>query len=306
MEPTVSVIIPTYNGVQKVQNTIRALEWQTYKAFEVIIVVDGSLDNTVKVLQKQQFILPNFQIIEQNNRGRSGSRNRGAKEASGELLVFFDDDMRPLPDCIQRHVKHHQQHSQTLGVGNVPEDFAKMETDFQRYKAHLSRKWVEPLKANNGLIPPDKPFLTAANFSISKDLFWQLGGFDKNLTDAEDFDLAVRASWVHVPIYFLNEAIAWHDDFITCRSYIQRQRQYRVANQTLRKLKPALYLHQDQYIYNEATNLKRLIYNLLSHRFWVKLIDRTSFLQWLPRSVRYKLYSIIVTGLSIHFPNRTV
>ncbi len=288
------------------QNTIRALEQQTFKDFQLIIVVDGSLDNTVEAIQEKDFNFSNFRIIEQENRGRSGSRNRGAKEATGDLLIFFDDDTRPLPDCVQYHIKHQQQYPQTLAVGNVPEDFAKMKTDFQLYKAYLSRKWVEPLKVNNGLIPSDKPFVTAANFSISKDLFWQLGGFDENLTDAEDFDLAVRATQQNVPIYFLHEATAWHDDFITCRSYIQRQRQYRVANQKLRVLKPLVYQNQSQYVFNEVQGLKRFVYSSLSHRIWVYLIDNTCVFRLLSQSIRYRLYAAIITGLSVYFPTRSV
>lgn len=302
----VSVIIPTYNGAKKILNTLQCLDRQIFANLEVIIIVDGSSDHTADFLKKHKFNLKHLRIIEQENRGRSGSRNRGAREATGDLLIFFDDDTRPLPNCIETHVKHHERNPQTLAVGNVPEDLSKMQTDFQRYKAYLSRKWVEPLKANNGLIASDKPFLTAANFSIPKDLFWQLDGFDENLTDAEDFDLAVRASQANLPIYFLHEAIAWHDDFITCRSYIQRQRQYRAAHQKLRVLKPELYQDLSQYIFNEAKGLEYLLYNILSHRFWVQLIDRTVLLQLLPRFIRYRLYAVIITGLSVYFPNRSV
>jgi len=306
MSLQVSVIIPTYNGVGKILNALKALESQQEAVFEVIVVVDGSLDNTVEILQKQNFDFLNFRIIEQENRGRSGSRNRGAKEAAGDLLIFFDDDMRPIPECITLHLQHHQTRSGNIIVGTQTEERSQVKTDIQQYKAHLTRKWEKQLKVNNGLIPKEKPFLTAANFSISKDLFWQLGGFDENLTDAEDFDLAVRASQMHISIYFVHEAIAWHDDFITCRSYIKRQRQYRTANQSLRASKPALYQHQSQYVFNAARGLKRFIYIILSHRFWVRLIDHTSLFHLIPRPLRYKLYAAIITGLSVHFPNRSI
>ncbi len=302
----ISVSIATYNGASKVIHVLHALEKQSYRDFEVIVVIDGSTDHTAEVLQRTSFDLPHFRYIEQENKGRSGSRNRGARESRGELLLFFDDDTRPLPDCIEKHLAHHALHPGTIAVGGVPEDYEKVTTDFQAYKAYLSRKWVEPLQANGGLMDAEKPFLTAANCSMPKALFEQLHGFDEQLTDAEDFDLATRASRQQIPMYYLHDAIAWHDDFLTCRRYVQRQRQYQVANQMLCRLKPELYGSQSQYVLTEGGGLKKLIYSFLSNRFFVNLIDKTPVFQLFPRSIRYRFYSLVVTGLAAYFPTKKI
>ena len=303
---SVSVIVPTYNGAKKILNTLQALEKQTFKAFEVIVVIDGSSDDTAEMLKSKVFDFQQFTIIEQENRGRAGSRNQGAAEALGELLIFFDDDIRPVSECIRLHLQHHHQFPGTLAVGNVPEDLEKSLTDFQQYKAFLSRKWTAPLTQNNGLIDPEKPFLTAANFSVSKKMFEKLGGFDNTLTDSEDFDLAVRASALKVPIYFLADALGWHDDFVTCRSYIRRLRQYTQSHAMLRNQKPDLY---GKFIFNQPSKVsffKKLIYAFFSQNFWITLIDTTDFLRILPRFHRYKLYDLITTGLSVYFPDKKI
>jgi len=302
----ISVIIPTYNGAHKIVHTLAALQKQTYKNFEVVVVIGRSEDDTLQRINGGNFGLTSLRVIIQENRGRAGNRNSGAKEAKGELLIFFDDDMRPIPECVALHAIHHQNHIKTIAVGSQIEEWEQMKTDIQQYKAYLSRKWLAPLQVGQGLIPASQPFLTAANFSISKDLFMHLGGFDENLSDAEDFDLAVRAVQLETPIYFLSKAIAWHDDFLTCRSYIQRQRQYKVANQRLRRSKPSLYKDQTQYVFSEVKGLKRFIYGVLSHRFSVLLIDHTFIFKVFPKSLRYKLYSVIITGLSVYFPNRSI
>src|SRR6187397_1060160 len=95
-----SVIIPTYNGAHKVVNVLRALEQQTHLPDEVVVVIDGSTDNTAELLRTNTFKLPSLRIIEQPNGGRAQVRNRGAKEASQDLLIFFDDDMRPVPQSV--------------------------------------------------------------------------------------------------------------------------------------------------------------------------------------------------------------
>lgn len=291
----VSVIIPTYNGAHKVINALEALATQGRQDFEVIVVVDGSTDDTLAVLRRQDWGIQHLMIIEQANGGRSISRNNGAKQAKGNILVFFDDDTRITADCLNKHIAHHQKIPRSFLVGSVPEDYDKMKTDFQHYKAHLSRKWVEPL-------PTEKPlnkqnlFLTAANFSTPKDLFWELGGFDECLTDAEDFDLGVRAFQKGVPVYFDKENIVWHDDFITCKSYFKRLKQYATSHKKLMALKPEVYTEYNQYQPKPIGTFKKIIYGFLSFNFWVWCIDNMNILRILPTRLRYKLYDLITTA----------
>ncbi len=271
----------------------------------MILVVDGSQDETKKVLE-QAFPVPNFQVIWQQNRGRGATRNRGAQEANGALLVFFDDDMRPVPDCLTYHIRHHQRVARSILVGNQMEDLEAMHTDIQRYKGYLSRKWIQPLEENKAPLDSENLFLTAANFSISKQLFFELGGFDERLTDAEDFDLAVRANQTDISIYFDASALGWHDDWITCQSYIKRGRQYRQAHEKLKEIKPALYADFQPYAYKPVSGLKKMIYSLLARKLWVEMIDRYNLLLVFPRSVRYRFYDLIITGLIAHFPDRKI
>lgn len=288
----VSIIIPTYNGAHKVVNALQSLAQQDRQDFEVIVVIDGSTDDTEAILRRQGWGLKNLQIVVQKNGGRSISRNQGAKVATGDLLVFFDDDTRTLDTCIDRHVKHHASKENTLLVGSVPEDLAKMQTDFQRYKAHLSQKWITPLPATTPLTKQNL-FLTAANFSIPKALFWELGGFDERLRDAEDFDLGVRAFQRRIEVYFDKENIAWHDDFISCRSYIKRLKQYAHAHEVLLELKPEVYTDFNQYQPKPISFIKKVVYGVFSAGFWVWCIDNFNFLKVLPTRLRYKLYDII-------------
>jgi glycosyltransferase involved in cell wall biosynthesis len=92
--PLVSVIIPTYNRADFIIEAINSVLNQTYKHFEIIVVDDGSNDNTVQVLAPYQ---DRITLITQKNGGISVARNTGIAASKGELVAFLDDDDRWLP-----------------------------------------------------------------------------------------------------------------------------------------------------------------------------------------------------------------
>jgi glycosyltransferase involved in cell wall biosynthesis len=106
----VSVIIPTYNGAHKLSNLLDALLGQSYSDFEVVVVVDGSTDNTLEVLNRYEQKFSHLKTLIQDNQGRSKVRNRGVEHSTGDLLIFYDDDMVPFPDSVKRHLQFHENH----------------------------------------------------------------------------------------------------------------------------------------------------------------------------------------------------
>ena len=85
-----SLIIPTYNSEKTIEKCIKSILNQTYNNFEIIIVNDGSTDNTIEILKK--FKDKRIKIINQKNHGVSFSRNTGIKECSGDYINFIDSD----------------------------------------------------------------------------------------------------------------------------------------------------------------------------------------------------------------------
>lgn len=300
-----SIIIPTYNGKNKILTLLNSLEQQTYKDFEVIIVIDGSTDNTKELLESHQFYFHSIRIIEQPNQGRSKVRNNGAKHANGELLIFFDDDMTPFKDCVEKHIAHHQKYSNSIVTGGLGEDESQCSSDIQKYKAYLSKKWSLPLIQLSGRpLNKENIFITAANFSISQKLFFELGGFDENLTDVEDYDLAIRAFQAKVPLFYNHEAFAWHNDQITCLSYIKRQREYANMQKKLLLLKPFLYNAFSARVVIMPTGIKAIIFKIFTYKFWIWTVDHFNWLRIFPKRLRYKIYDLIITSNGVYYTSK--
>jgi len=297
-----SVIIPTYNGENKITACLEALVNQTFKDFEILVAIDGSTDKTRLIVESFRNKFKKVRIIEQENGGRSKIRNFAAENCSSEILIFFDDDMRPLSNVLQSHVDHHLKNASSIFVGGQKSDPSKAKSDFDNYRINREKKWEQSLPKEKG--KTTMPFITAAHFSLPRNLFSSLNGFDEKLTDCEDYDLAVRAFENSMPIYLYQDAIAYHDDPLTLKNYISRKRQYAQALILLKKLYPERYSKYNERTFTEAKGIKKMIFNTLSSSNLVKNIDRKkSILKFLPSNWRYKVYDLIIQGLTKYNPH---
>ena len=97
----ISVIIPVYNGTKYIKRILDCLNAQKYKNFEVIFVNDGSIDNSLKLLQQYKEVFPlQIRIVDQPNQGVSAARNSGLAAAEGEYVCFCDVDDCIAPDYL--------------------------------------------------------------------------------------------------------------------------------------------------------------------------------------------------------------
>lgn len=89
--PKVSIIIPTYNSAKYIHDAIESVLNQTYQDFEIIVMDDGSIDNTKKVL-RSYIESKKIRYFYQKNKGPSAARNKGIREAKGEYIAFLGAD----------------------------------------------------------------------------------------------------------------------------------------------------------------------------------------------------------------------
>src|SRR3990167_4182565 len=93
MAKKVSLIIPAYNEEEVIGNCLKSLLKQTFKPLEIIVVDDGSTDNTISIVKNCQLPTVNCQLFCQKHLGPGSARNLGASKAKGEILIFVDADM---------------------------------------------------------------------------------------------------------------------------------------------------------------------------------------------------------------------
>ncbi len=208
--PTLSVIIPTYNRLDRLKRVLAALEVQTGAPadLEIVIVSDGSRDGTDDYLRGLQSPL-NVTPIFQANQGVAVARNAGIARATGELVLFVDDDVIPAPQLIAEHWRLHAASDGNLivlGPMLSPRDF-KMAAWVQWEQAMLVKQYDAMVRGKWS--PTARQFYTG-NTSLARAHLVAAGGFDPAFRRAEDVELAYRLAARGLRFVFNPAAVGWH------------------------------------------------------------------------------------------------
>lgn len=187
----VSIIIPCYKQAQFLPDAIESCLAQTYKDVEIIVVNDGSPDNTSEVVKKYKGV----KLIEQPNKGLSAARNAGIRACAGGWIITLDADDKIHPEFIQR----------TIGVNDI------VSTKMQTFGSE-SRTWRTPLKSDN---PTHRDLLIQNHINCSsiykKDVWTLAGGYDENMKDGyEDWEFWLRATALGFNITILNQTLFFY------------------------------------------------------------------------------------------------
>jgi len=195
-EPLVSVIIPAYNSAAYIAETIGSVLHQTFDDLELIVVDDGSSDDTPAVVTACG---PRVRLIPQANAGVCAARNRGIREAAGRYLCLLDHDDYWFPDKLQRQVTAMRDHPDCGVVYSpyipwTPDAAGRFPTpdsfDLAAYRDGIDA-------AGSGWIYHqfllDCCMLTSTSM-FRREVFERCGGFDEALPYSEDWDLWLRIS----------------------------------------------------------------------------------------------------------------
>ena len=206
MHPLVSVIIPTYNRGGVICRTVDNIFRQTYRNLEVIVVDDGSTDNTKSRLAQYG---NHVRLISQNNAGPAVARNHGARVARGEIIAFQDSDDLWKPAKLERQVEL------LLKAGpSVPCCLCNAEMGVVEGNANTSFEYSsitpehdEGLWLNVLEVLATRFVLFNQTVAIRREAFEEIGGFDEGLKYLEDYDLPLRLS-LEGPWAFVREPLA--------------------------------------------------------------------------------------------------
>ena len=188
----VSVIIPTYNRAGYIGNAINSVLEQSYPNIEIIVVDDGSEDNTQEILNKYK---NQISVIKQCNKGCSSARNEGLKICTGKFVAFLDSDDVWFRDKISIQVKLLERYSGEVcccWCNMLIEQHGKQKDRLSL--DHLHPTYSEGIWTNPTEILATRFVLFNQAALVRKDALDCIGFFDESLWVMEDFDLALRLS----------------------------------------------------------------------------------------------------------------
>lgn len=206
-----SIIIPVYNRASLIGAVIEALLEQTYKPLEIIVVDDGSTDETARVVSSYP-----VRYIYQKNSGPASARNRGFRESRGDIIAFIDSDCIAKKDWLENLLKGFD----SPEVGAVAGSY-----DIANPESILSRLIHEEIRWRHSRF---KGFIRAFgsyNVAIRRTVFEQVGGFDETYRTAsgEDNDLSYRILKAGYRIRFMPDALVAHYHTERLFKYLKEQ-----------------------------------------------------------------------------------
>lgn len=228
--PETSVIIPTYNRLLFLKEAVKSVFTQTYTDFELIIIDDGSSDETRSWIVSVEAPL---QYVFQENWGPGAARNRGIKAASGEFITFLDSDDLWLKNKLEVQIDFMHRKPEEI-VCYTDEIWIRRGVKVNPKQKHQKYSgWIFDKCLPLCIVSPSSVLMRRAFFD-------KVGGFDEDLPACEDYDLWLRAA-LRVPFHFIDEKLivkrGGHDDQLSAQWGLDR---YRV--QALLNLLPDPYL----------------------------------------------------------------
>jgi glycosyltransferase involved in cell wall biosynthesis len=236
MPPTVSVIIPTFNRSSRVINAIESVLRQTYTDFEIVVIDDGSTDDTLESLKPY---VGRIKYIYQQNRGASAAQNKGVALATGKWISILGDDDDWLPTKLECQFEAIAKCGDECGgcftncqfiVDGVLRQTIFAEAGFKDHQRFgILDDWFRHQVERY-------PIIWTQSLLVQRSLFNELGGFDENMAINEDLDLIFRIAlktrlcFVSEPLVRIDRSLSqtrltglidfWNDAQFSSRAYM--------------------------------------------------------------------------------------
>jgi glycosyltransferase involved in cell wall biosynthesis len=192
----ISIVIPTYNRASFLKEAIDSVLSQTYRNFELIVVDDGSTDDTPKLLSSYG---EKIKVIKKANKGPSAARNRGIKAAKGGWIAFLDSDDVWKPGKLEKQVQFIKDNPE-IKICQTEEIWIRNGKRVNPRKKHeMHSGWIYEQCLPLCIVSP-------SSVMIHRDVFEKVGLFDETMLACEDYDLWLRIA-PHYPICLVREKL---------------------------------------------------------------------------------------------------
>jgi GT2 family glycosyltransferase len=228
--PRISVVVCTYNGSRTIRDCLEGLLRLEYPNFEVIVVNDGSTDDTADIVEQYS-----FRLISTQNHGLSCARNTGLAAATGEIVAYLDDDAYPDPHWLT-YLAATFMRTTHAGVGgpNIPPAGDGL---IAECIAHAPGGPVHVLLSDQ-----EAEHIPGCNMAFRKTALQAIGGFDSQFRIAgDDVDVCWRLQQQGWTLGFHPAALVWHHRRNSVRAYWKQQLNYGKAEALLERKWPEKY-----------------------------------------------------------------
>ena len=210
MERFISVIVPNYNRSDLISSCLEAINRSSYSNFEIIVVDDGSTDDSIEVIKKHDCRL----LKMKENRGPAAARNAGAEVARGDIILFTDSDVCLKEDTLRLINQAFDEVPDASAVVGLPDKHCV-------FRNLSSRHFNLRAYFNYINLPDYISHLYTTISAVKRDAFFDVKGFNPTLTVLEDAELGFRLSERGYKIYFSNKLSVFHHKYVSFLALLQ-------------------------------------------------------------------------------------
>ncbi|MEO0934500.1 MAG: glycosyltransferase family A protein, partial [Cyanobacteria bacterium J06641_2] len=201
MSPAFTVVMPAYNAAAYLSQTIESVLNQSFTDFELVIIDDGSTDNTGVIAYKYKKLDDRVKVLFQSNQGVSATRNRGINDSNSKYIAFIDADDKWLPDNLKLHFEHLEKNPD-LGISYAKVEFLHPDG---KHTGKIARGRLTNLQPQHFLY--ENPTMTVSNIVVRKKVFAEIGCFDCSMSYSEDMNFLFRVACSKWKIEGLNKVL---------------------------------------------------------------------------------------------------
>ncbi len=273
-----TVIIPLFNKNQTIERAVRSVLNQKTVSNSIIIVDDGSVDDGPQRIRKLQLKYPVIKLVEQENRGVSGARNRGAMESETEYIAFLDADDEWLPEHTSNLAKvilqnQHADFYCTPYIMDSPDGHLKPHVDLPDEFNGIISNFVKTYSRGYGIIH-------SSTVCFRRSFFFETGGFPVGVKSGEDIYLWLKAGLEGVCAAINQRSVILHKDEIDSLERRKRYEPYHVSY---------FLEHLHEYRADKRKEIKDFLCNNILLQWAAAKIEKNRWQRSILRSYMYRI-----------------